>query len=419
MRDDFKKPIIGILAKRAGHVCSNPSCCQPTSGPGKDENTAVNVGVAAHITAASPGGPRFEPSLSANERQSATNGIWVCQVCAKLIDNDEVRFTVALLRDWKERAEHNARDGIRAVTVSGRRLAVLRRTLDGHTNFVWDVAITPDGRRILSASNDKTVRMWEVASGNHLTTFSGHSAYVCSLNLSSDGNQVAAGAADGSIKVWDLSSGVISAEIHHGAADAKVAWGALTNHLFSGGADGVLRVWQLPERVCVRSVAAHTKPILKVAVLADGDSLVSVSADHTVRLCNSTTGECVRIFDGHTGEVNSVAVLADQRRIISASEDRTLRLWDLDSGMCLATLRGHCEVVWRVAVSPDGRIAASGAADDTVRLWDLDSGECLQELLHPDCVAAVAFSPQGTDLAVGCDDRRVYVYSVGELPPVR
>jgi WD40 repeat protein len=98
--------------------------------------------------------------------------------------------------------------------------------------------------------------------------------------------------------------------------------------------------------------------------------------------------------------------------MVSASEDCTLRLWDLESGACLVILRGHREIVWRVAISPDGRIAASGAADNTVRLWDLESGDCLQELPHPDCVAAVTFSPEGSSLVVGCDDKCIYIYSI-------
>jgi WD40 repeat protein len=104
--------------------------------------------------------------------------------------------------------------------------------------------------------------------------------------------------------------------------------------------------------------------------------------------------------------------MAAKRQIVSASEDCTLRIWDVDTGACIQTLRGHDQVVWRVAVSPDCRLIASGAADDTVRIWDVELGECVQVLRHPDCVAAVAFSPAGSDLAVGCDDSCVYVYSV-------
>jgi hypothetical protein len=105
MRNDFQLKIIEVLAKRVGYKCSNPDCRQLTSGPQADANKAVNVGVAAHITAASPGGSRFDSNLTAGERKSISNGIWLCQKCAKLVDNDPARYTVEKLKNWKRNSE--------------------------------------------------------------------------------------------------------------------------------------------------------------------------------------------------------------------------------------------------------------------------------------------------------------------------
>ena len=105
VRDDFPIPLKGKLAARVGHMCSNPACRALTSGPQLDEDQVVNVGVAAHITAASPGGPRYDPKLSTSQRCAASNAIWLCQVCAKLIDSDPNRYTVAVLQRWKRTAE--------------------------------------------------------------------------------------------------------------------------------------------------------------------------------------------------------------------------------------------------------------------------------------------------------------------------
>jgi hypothetical protein len=104
-RDDFSLQTKETLAKRVGMICSNRNCRQPTSGPQVDPQKAINVGVAAQITAASPGGPRHDASFTNEQRQSVENGIWLCQNCAKLVDNDPVRYTVDLLQKWKALSE--------------------------------------------------------------------------------------------------------------------------------------------------------------------------------------------------------------------------------------------------------------------------------------------------------------------------
>src|SRR5438046_27575 len=101
MRDDFTEETKRILAHRVGNRCSNPGCRKQTSGPQIDPTAYVNVGVAAHITAASTGGKRYDPSLSPALRRHPSNGIWLCQTCGKLVDNDETNFTVEFLRRWK------------------------------------------------------------------------------------------------------------------------------------------------------------------------------------------------------------------------------------------------------------------------------------------------------------------------------
>ena len=108
MRDDFTEEVKRTMAARAGNVCSNPDCGALTSGPQSDSTKALNVGIAAHITSAAEGGPRYNPLLSSEERRHPDNGIWLCQTCAKLIDNDASQFTEKLLRAWKEIAEYRA-----------------------------------------------------------------------------------------------------------------------------------------------------------------------------------------------------------------------------------------------------------------------------------------------------------------------
>jgi hypothetical protein len=108
-RDDFPEDVKRVLANRAANICSSPRCGATTSGPQEDPTKALNIGVAAHITAASPGGARYDADLTPEQRKDARNGIWLCQNCAKLVDNDDVQFPVEYLRAWKTMREIEAR----------------------------------------------------------------------------------------------------------------------------------------------------------------------------------------------------------------------------------------------------------------------------------------------------------------------
>src|SRR6476620_1238924 len=114
-RDDFSLAVKNLLARRVSMRCSNPNCQIPTGGPQIDPNKAVNVGVAAHITAASPGGPRYDASLTPAQRQSPANGIWLCQMHGKVVDNDGLRYPAELLCEWKRVAESAALSAIEGV----------------------------------------------------------------------------------------------------------------------------------------------------------------------------------------------------------------------------------------------------------------------------------------------------------------
>jgi hypothetical protein len=136
-RDDFNLKTKETLAKRVGMLCSNRKCRQLTSGPEVDPEGAINVGVAAHITAASPGGPRYDPNLTSEQRQSIENGIWLCQNCAKLVDNDPRRYTVTVLQQWKSLSEAAALLAIEG----GASDETLREEEDNHWADMYAIAI--------------------------------------------------------------------------------------------------------------------------------------------------------------------------------------------------------------------------------------------------------------------------------------
>jgi hypothetical protein len=161
-RDDFRQNVKRTLANRVGLECSNPDCRAHTSGPQTDASKALNVGVAAHITAAAKGGPRFDPTLADKERAGASNGIWLCQTCAHMVDGDPVAYPAYLLRGWKAQAEHEAktRVGKTKDRTKSRRdhVNALKRAQKMRDDLHRDLLKTPQERMNLPRSANRSAK---------------------------------------------------------------------------------------------------------------------------------------------------------------------------------------------------------------------------------------------------------------------
>jgi len=270
----------------------------------------------------------------------------------------------------------------------------LLRTLEGHTGSVSSVSITPDGRRAISGSSDKTLRLWDLDCGECLRTLKGHTDTVESVSITPDGRRAVSGSLDKALRVWDLDNGECLRTLKgHKSSVSSVSITPDGRRAISGSWDNTLRVWDLDRGKCLRTLKGHTRG---VSITPDGKRAISGSWDGTLRVRDLDSGECLRTLKGHAMGVTSVSITPDGRRAVSGSEDGTPRVWDLESGECLRTLKGHKRCVYSVGITPDGRRAVSGSGDDTLRVWDLDSGECLRTLGgHTESVTSVSITPDG------------------------
>ena len=312
-------------------------------------------------------------------------------------------------------------DGQRAVAWSPSRVWVwdldtgaCLRTLEGHTDYVNSVALHADGRRAVSASDDKTAWVWDLDADVCLRAPEGHTHWVNSVALHADGRRAVTASNDSTVRVWDLDTGACLRTLsgHAHSVDEVVLHGDGRRAVTLGG-DQTARVWDLNTGECLRTLDGHTFGFNSVALHPDGRRAVTAGNDFSVRVWDLDSGACLRTLNGHTQRVKSVALHADGRRAVTGSHDKTVRVWDLDSGECLRTLNGHTDSVKSVALHADGRRAVTASEDETMRVWDLDSGECLRMLEVPTGGARlVALHADGRRVVTGGDDQTVRLWDL-------
>lgn len=284
----------------------------------------------------------------------------------------------------------------------------------GHTNWVRSIAVSPDGKYILSASQDNTLKLWDINTAKEIKNFSGYTNWIYSVTFSHDGKYALSGGSDKTLKLWDINSGTeIKTFSGHKDVVHSVAFSPDDKYALSGSWDNSIKLWDVSSGKVVRTYSKNTTCVNSVAFSPDGKYALSGNLDGSVKLWEVTTGKEVRSFVGHSKEIFSVAFSPDGKYAVSGGEDEYLILWDIKSGKIIKNFPGHSDVINSVAFSQDGRYVLSGSDDKTIRLWNIESGKVVKIFTgHAGSIESVAFTPDDKYVLSGSDDCTINLWDI-------
>jgi len=261
----------------------------------------------------------------------------------------------------------------------------------GHQDVVYHAAFSPDGARILTASWDKTARVWEANSGKLIISLA-HQGAVNAASFSPDGTQILTASADKTAKLWEAASGKLIASFAHQDSVNAAAFSPDGTRILTAGADKTAKLWDANSGKLIASFA-HQGSVNAAEFNSDGTRILTASADKTAKLWEAASAKLIATFV-HQGIVYYGTFSPDGARVLTASADKSAKLWEAASGKLIASF-AHEDGVYEAAFSPDGTRVLTASADKSAKLWEAASSKLIASFDHQDGVYHAAFSSDG------------------------
>lgn len=286
--------------------------------------------------------------------------------------------------------------------------------LCGHEGNVRCVRFSPDEHCALTASDDKTLKLWDVCTGKEIRTFVGHRGPVLSAVFAPDGTHIISGSADLALCIWETATGNLVRTIRgHVGSVLCVAIDPTGRVILSGSMDSTAKLWEMCGGWEKRTLLGHRGAISGVAFRNGYPHVLTASIDETLRLWESETGRELVTFRGHGDRVSSVVFSHDGNVVLSGSYDGTARLWNSGTGHPIRVMSGGGGVVLSVAINGEGSLALTGLSSNVAKLWETDSGKTVRVLTeHTGEVLSVKFSDTGRLAITGSTDKTARIWAL-------
>ena len=296
---------------------------------------------------------------------------------------------------------------------TGHQVAPLRplRSDPGNQGPIRGLACSPAANRYFSAGTDRTVRVWDLATGKQLHSWGPVPNDIACLVADTKGEQVLTAQGVG-IRIWEASTGrEVRRLLGHSDAIRDLALSADGKLVLSGGDDRIARLWDLTTGRELERLTGHKGRLTSVALSPDNRLAATADRDQIIRIWDLGSGRELRTCTGPRGAILSVTFTPDGRHLLSGHFDTTLRLWEVSTGRELRRFNGHKQMVAAVAVTPTGQLLSAGA-DKAVRYWDAESGaELGQGLGHTGPITCLTVLPDGKALS-GSQDETIRLWQL-------
>ncbi len=288
--------------------------------------------------------------------------------------------------------------------------------LKGHSEAIYSTAFNKDGTILATGSFDKTVRLWDAATGKQLREFggtAGHQSLVLSVAFSPLGDQIASGGSDNLARVWDVPISTPLRDLVNTAGVTGIALSADAKMIAGSASDGSIKLWSAVDGKPIATLAGHPGGATGVAFSANNVMVATCGVDGTIRLWNAVDGKSLGLIGAHAGGIVSLAIAPGSNAIYSVGVDGLVKTWLLPL-VPSKPLPVHADAITTLAISADGSFALTGA-DKSLKLSNVATGQIVRELpgaTGP--ITSAAFSPNGTMAAVGCADGKVHLWTVAD-----